>query len=43
MKTQAFAKRGQPLFTGFKALALVATAWGVLYPALLWGLGSVLP
>lgn len=44
MKMQAIvAKRGSPVITGLKALGLVAAAWGVVYPALLWGLGSMLP
>lgn len=32
-----------PALVGLKALAVLAVAWGALYPALLWGLGSVLP
>ncbi len=43
LKTVSSAKRGHPLMIGFKALGLVAVAWGAVYPALLWGLGTVLP
>ena len=32
-----------PIVLGMKALAILAVAWGALYPALLWGLGAVLP
>ncbi|UXH77978.1 hypothetical protein [Roseateles amylovorans] len=43
LKTSFTAKRGHPMITGLKAMALVAVAWGGVYPALLWGLGAVLP
>ncbi|WAC74498.1 hypothetical protein OU995_07205 [Roseateles sp. SL47] len=43
LKTAAAAKRGQPVLIGVKALGLMAVAWGAVYPALLWGLGTVLP
>lgn len=43
LKTVSSAKRGHPLMIGLKALGLLAVAWGAVYPALLWGLGTVLP
>lgn len=43
MKIQSLAKRNHPAVTGLKALSLMAVAWGAVYPALLWGLGAVLP
>lgn len=36
-------KHSHPMVTGMKALGVVAVAWGAVYPALLWGLGSMLP
>ena len=39
----ATAKRGHPLVIGLKALGLLAVVWGAVYPALPWGLGTVLP
>lgn len=41
--TSTSAKRSHPAITGLKAVAVVAMAWGAVYPALLWGLGAVLP
>lgn len=43
LKTAPTAKRGHPMMIGLKALGLIAVAWGAVYPALLWGLGTVLP
>lgn len=34
--------RLQRAATAFKALLLVAAVWGLAYPALLWGLGTLL-
>lgn len=42
-KPSVTAKHVPPMVIGLKALAILAVAWGALYPALLWGLGSVLP
>lgn len=39
----AFGSRGKQLFTAVKVLALVAAVWGGVFPALLWGLGQLLP
>ncbi|WP_423595674.1 hypothetical protein [Roseateles sp. MS654] len=35
-------KHVPPVFTGMKAVAILALAWGAVFPALLWGLGAVL-
>ncbi|WP_259374726.1 hypothetical protein [Roseateles aquatilis] len=42
-KPPVTAKHVPPMVIGLKALAVVAVAWGAVYPALLWGLGAVLP
>ncbi|WP_277604841.1 hypothetical protein [Pelomonas sp. CA6] len=41
MKTHFPSRQDSSRYTGLKVLALVATAWGLVYPALLWGLGVV--
>ncbi|HEY1396745.1 hypothetical protein [Roseateles sp.] len=42
-KPAVTAKHVPPIFIGMKALAILAVAWGAVYPSLLWGLGAVLP
>lgn len=37
------ARHVPPILVGMKALAILAVSWGAVYPALLWGLGAVLP
>ena len=38
----SFGRRGNQVFTGMKAIVLVAAAWGLVYPALLWSLEHLL-
>ena len=42
-KPSVTAKHVPPIFLGMKAVAILAVAWGAVYPALLWSLGAVLP
>ncbi|WP_255362632.1 hypothetical protein [Mitsuaria sp. 7] len=35
-------KHVPPIVIGLKALAILAVAWGAVYPSLLWSLGAVL-
>lgn len=41
-KQQLSTARAQNIVTALKALVLVAAVWGLLYPALLWGLERLL-
>ncbi|WP_343630758.1 hypothetical protein [Roseateles sp.] len=43
IKPAVNANHAQPMVVGLKAVAVVAVAWGAIYPALLWGLGALLP
>ncbi|WP_259375184.1 hypothetical protein [Roseateles chitosanitabidus] len=43
IKPSIHAKHVPPMAVGLKAVAVVAVAWGAVYPALLWGLGALLP
>ncbi|MEJ6005999.1 hypothetical protein WG899_10610 [Paucibacter sp. AS339] len=40
--TQRRPRHSQRAITTAKALSLVAVIWGLLYPALLWGMGALL-
>ncbi|WP_343636672.1 hypothetical protein [Roseateles sp.] len=42
-KPPAITPHTPPLLVGLKAVAILAVAWGAVYPALLWGLGAMLP
>lgn len=42
-KPSVNAKQVPTMAVGVKAVAVVAVAWGAVYPALLWGLGALLP
>ncbi|MDC8773419.1 MULTISPECIES: hypothetical protein [Roseateles] len=41
MKLIADQKRAKSATLALKALLLVALVWGLIYPALLWGVGSL--
>jgi hypothetical protein len=40
---KSLSPRGNQVITATKVLLLVAAVWGLAYPALLWGLGRVIP
>lgn len=42
MKSLILQQRNKVLIAT-KALLLVATVWGIVYPSLLWSLGKLLP